>query len=551
MSFSSSAELPPTIRKPLRLLVLAALLAFANATCGGRTELDVPPPLPPQPECDKHEDCPGFEDLCNPTLCIDTATYEGELPALPAGVAIPPRVCLVVDPLDCDDNDPCTTDSCDALSGLCTYGPATLDLDGDGFNAPRPGTQAGEPGSCGDDCNDASDKAFPGNTEVCDGVDNDCNGVVDDNASYVPLDLQPIRISGNIAPAGPGGLAFNGESYISVYTGTTDGFDMYRTRLLPDASKVAPIEEQIAVQNADSAGGPVVWVGDRYGLAWQDRRDGNYEVYFTLLNDMGDKAIADVRLSDAPGFSVNVQLAWNGSEFIVVWQDDRNGLFEVLAQRVSVDGVPIGKNVLLSNPEGFNDEAPSVASGTNTIGVAFANGQAGVQAIRFRTFEQQTLKPVSALIDLTNGQTETVYPTVIWNEDRYIIAWYDRSAPVKAIYGMAVGEDGSVLTPAVALTSPGGFRSRYPSLLPLGDRLLLVYSDDRDNNTGYELYTRMLSAQLQPLSPESRLTNAPFNSITPISTFGPDGNVGILFRDDRDGGEHHVWFTRLDCVTAP
>ena len=31
---------------------------------------------------------------------------------------------------------------------------------------------------------------------------------------------------------------------------------------------------------------------------------------------------------------------------------------------------------------------------------------------------------------------------------------------------------------------------------------------------------------------------------------GPDGKVGVLFRDDRDGGAHHVWFTQLGCVTG-
>ncbi|MCA9623117.1 MAG: hypothetical protein KC731_29060, partial [Myxococcales bacterium] len=66
----------------------------------------------------------------------------------------------------------------------------------------------------------------------------------------------------------------------------------------------------------------------------------------------------------------------------------------------------------------------------------------------------------------------------------------------------------------------------------------------------HELYSRMVDQDLQPMGPELRITNALQDSVEPIATFGPDGNVAILFRDDRLG-QPHVWFTRLGCVTAP
>jgi hypothetical protein len=139
---------------------------------------------------------------------------------------------------------------------------------------------------------------------------------------------------------------------------------------------------------------------------------------------------------------------------------------------------------------------------------------------------------------------------VVWNKDRYVIVWYDKTAFPKAIWGATVGEDGTLLTPAKPLTSPGNFRSRYPSVKPLGDRLLLVYSDDRDQNQGYEIYSRMVTPTLDPLTPELRVTNAPRDSVYPIAAFGPEGNVGILFRDDRENGNQNVYFTRLGCVAG-
>jgi len=50
-------------------------------------------------------------------------------------------------------------------------GHGLLDLDGDGF------------GSAEGDCDDEDETAYPGNDEVCDGVDNDCNDLIDDDAA--------------------------------------------------------------------------------------------------------------------------------------------------------------------------------------------------------------------------------------------------------------------------------------------------------------------------------------------------------------------------------
>jgi len=285
-------------------------------------------------------------------------------------------------------------------------------------------------------------------------------------------------------------------------------------------------------------------------VAWQDRRDTDYEVYFTLLKENGDKAIPDTRLSFATGFSINVALAWNGTEFIPVWQDDRDGVFNLFAQRVSVDGAPIGDNVALTTDMGgLGNEAPAVAAGVKGIGVAWTLGDAFTHIIQFQTFDP-SLSPISAVVTLTDGSTEAVYPSVVWNKDRYIVAWFDKSASPKAIYAAAIGDDGTMLAGPTAISSPGPFRSRYPYLRALGDRVLAVYSDDRDQNNGYELYSRMVASDLTPIGPEQRLTNAQRDSIYPIASFGPDGNVGILFRDDRENGEHHVYFTRLGCVTT-
>jgi hypothetical protein len=79
---------------------------------------------------------------------------------------------------DCDDRDPCTADSCDALMG-CLY--ELVDEDGDSYAEGVCVT----PTLSGGDCNDMNETVYPGAPELCDELDNDCNDTVDDEVADV------------------------------------------------------------------------------------------------------------------------------------------------------------------------------------------------------------------------------------------------------------------------------------------------------------------------------------------------------------------------------
>lgn len=69
-------------------------------------------------------------------------------------------------PVDCGQGQMCS-------NGNCIGGGGCTDLDNDGHGA---GCAAGP------DCDDTNPNRFPGNPEVCDGIDNDCNAGPDDEA---------------------------------------------------------------------------------------------------------------------------------------------------------------------------------------------------------------------------------------------------------------------------------------------------------------------------------------------------------------------------------
>lgn len=558
----------------LRRALLALPIAVV-AACGAKTGLYAPP-YEVEPECVIDADCKGFDDFCEPKGCelvpfeslfdagADAASDGGDAgpsgplvqpPPVPSGLLV--ARCVKRPTNSCDDNDPCTTDVCDPVLKECRYTLATLDSDGDGYRAPRPGFFPGEPDSCGDDCDDTNAAAHPGGIEVCDGVDNDCNGKVDDGAAYTPVANSTVKISDQ-PKASTSGLAWSGTSYAAVYSAESDNFRGFLSMLTPAGQTVTPPGEQtINVTNSTGFGGPAVWTGDRFGLAWTDRRTGDYEIFFNVFSQGGAKFGPDVQLTDAFDFSLNPSIAWNGSEFLIVWEDRRNGMSELFAQRVSVDGVPNGGNLLLTPSDLLNDnQAVFMAAGVKTVGISWslneatpAPGQQAQHFVSFQLFSVDLAQPVAPPIILSSGDTEAVYSTVVWNKDRYVIAWQEQKGE-PGIYAATVSEEGAVIVPRTMISdTPAGAFSRYPSLKAFGDRVLVVFSDTR-NADDYEIWSRMMNADLTPKEAPIRLTQSMGVSTYPVAAFGPDGDVGVLFMDARDGLQK-TYFTRLACTTMP
>lgn len=520
------------------LPLLAAALSLALAGCGSRSSLRA------SQESEKDaEECLFDSDCAADDRCVTMGCRAGS--------------CVVTDTVTCDDDDECTADACDPETGACVHEPLTYDLDGDGHRGPLPGFRPGEPGSCGDDCDDTNPNAYPGAVEVCDGADNDCNGIVDDGMFYTPADgdQDAVRVSGDeMAPAGPSGIAYGLGRYFAAYTGRVAGKDGVYVQSLGDHG--ASREEELKINGfpADAAGGSVVFTGDRFGIAFHDRRDGDYEVYFNTLKPDGSKYGPDIAITNEWGFSIGASLAFTGREFVVVWQDNRStessfGSFHVYGQRLDLDGKLLGENVRLSVGHDADSESPQIAVGRKGLGIVWAETSDSQRRIVFQSFDFELNPIAKAPVQLVPEGRSGVYPTLAWNQasESYLVAFYDPDNAPFAVLATTLDEDGKVLVSTKPITeSPR--HSRYPRLLPLGDRSLLVFSDDKDQNQGYELYSKMLDASLSPLGPELRLTRSIGDSVFPHASFGPNGDLGVLFRDDREG-KQRVYFTRLVCAT--
>ncbi|MCC6873466.1 MAG: hypothetical protein IT378_04080 [Sandaracinaceae bacterium] len=161
-------------------------------------------------ECDdgaNGDDTDGCTDLCQFTCEIDSDCDDASV-CTGAESCTAAHTCTATGALDCDDGSDCTENLCDPVNGCSN---PLIDGDGDGYASDAIL-------SCGTDCNDARADVSPGQVELCDSIDHDCNGNPDppsrpvwfpdcDGDGYAPLDSIPLAVQDCDEPAPGAGCA--------------------------------------------------------------------------------------------------------------------------------------------------------------------------------------------------------------------------------------------------------------------------------------------------------------------------------------------------------
>ena len=105
-----------------------------------------------------------------------------------------------------------------------------------------------------------------------------------------------------------------------------------------DTGQVGPADLQISDNEAQVTVLSSVWTGSQFGTCWHDNRNGDFEIYFTRYDAAGTPAGADVRVTDSAGFSWYPRIEWNGTDFGVLFQDNRDGQADIYFTAVDSSG---------------------------------------------------------------------------------------------------------------------------------------------------------------------------------------------------------------------
>jgi hypothetical protein len=406
----------------------------------------------------------------------------------------------------CDDDDADGDGFPDRLDTCPSTRDDQRDSDGDGVgdacdNCPfTPETSQADRDADGRgdacDCRPDDPTSHPGGTEFCDGLDNDCDLVVDENC------LETCDVA----------LTWSSAMRLTDNTGWS---------------------------GMTSA----VWTGSGYGVAWHDDSDGNYEIYFARLDATGAKLGVDVRVTDDPAISAFPTLTWTGTEFGLAWWDDRDGNREIYFRRIDAAGVPLGAAVRITLADGASS-APSLSWSGTEFGLAWQDDRDGNQEIYFARLNAPG-DLLGSAGRLTDDPAASIEPSLVWAGDRFAVAWEDERHGDSEIYFAAIDTAGEKIGNDLRITNAAG-SSGIPSLVWTGFGFGLAWHDYRDD--AWEIYFARLYTTGAPVENDLRLSDDPATSGYPSVTW-TGSEYGVAWHDQQDGN-WQLYHTVIDTTGA-
>ncbi|MGB9521766.1 MAG: hypothetical protein ACPL6F_03320, partial [Anaerolineales bacterium] len=220
-------------------------------------------------------------------------------------------------------------------------------------------------------------------------------------------------------------IAFDGNNYLVVYERDhylSDTSEIEGAFITPDGTLL----DRIGIWISHNGPPAVAFGTTKYLVVWQERRNSsNLEICGAFVTPAGMVAPLWNPIIVAPGDQELPQIAFDGTNYLVVWQDNRSGSYDIYGTRVTQSGITL-------DPDGI---------------------------------------PISTASD------DQLYPAIIFDGTNYIVVWQDhRNGDNWDIYGARVTTDGLVLdTVGVELINQATDRL-YPKInRGTGNQFLVVY----------------------------------------------------------------------------
>lgn len=275
---------------------------------------------------------------------------------------------------------------------------------------------------------------------------------------------------------------------------------------------------------------------------WSDSRSAGNDVMGVRYNASGTKIDASaLTISGASGGQETPSVTHVSGQFLAVWSDGRNATRDIYAARVQSDGTVSDPGGIEVTTAAGQQLVPDVASDGSSSLVVWQDRRNGGFDI-FGAIVSSAGAVTVADIQISTASGDQNRPSVAWNAAAgvYVVVWSDqRDASDVEVFGTRVQPDGTVLDPAGVLVGSGPNSQLRAEVASSSSGLLAVW-DDRRSSTEGDIYGTRLTATggaLSVLDPDGiAIATGAAGAGTPTAVGLLGGDFAVAWVDDRNAG---------------
>lgn len=283
------------------------------------------------------------------------------------------------------------------------------------------------------------------------------------------------------------GAAHDGTNFLVAFRDTRlssaiNPADIFGLRVSNALVKVDMTSQVLSRQANDENKPKVAFNGTNYLVVWEDYRPGLVsDIMGARINTSGTVLDANgITISTAANYQFSPAVAANGPDWLVTWQDRRNGTGtdDIYAARVQANGsVPDTMGIVVNAAAGVQLAPAVAADGTNYMVTWRDENSTEIWGAR--------VTPAGAVLDMTAFKISTgggSTPAMAFNGTNYLVAW-TKPTNSNDIFGSRVTPSASVLDSgalAIPISASVGIAELHPAVTSNGSDWLIAWDDNAD-----------------------------------------------------------------------
>jgi hypothetical protein len=292
--------------------------------------------------------------------------------------------------------------------------------------------------------------------------------------------------------------------------------------------------------------------GNNVYVVWQDTIDGNFEIFFARSADGGQTFSTPDNISENSGNSGSPQITVEGNNVYVVWVDNTSttplNTFDIFFARSTDGGQTFSTPDNISENTG-NSNSPQISSEGNNVYVVWVDNtelaNTDIFFSRSTNGGQTFSTPPGNNISQTTGNSFS--PQISSEGNNVIVVWNQLVSGTFEVYFARSGNDGATFSTADNLSEEDANESSDPQISSEGNNVYVVWQDFNFDFSASEIFFALSTDGGLTFSapPGNNISENTGLSVSPqISSEG--NNVYVVWVDNTElnPGNNDIFFAR-------